>query len=72
MRYFGQNRLFPFLSQLACQLCVLHRKKLVINGLKIMFVFRDPNETLNVQNFVPREVEVLETPADTVTPLENS
>jgi hypothetical protein len=32
----------------------LAHKRLVINGLKIPSIFRDPNETSNVQNFVPR------------------
>jgi hypothetical protein len=33
----------------------LGHKRLVINGLKILFILRNPNETLDVQNFVPRE-----------------
>jgi hypothetical protein len=47
-------------------------KKLVINTLQILFVVREPNETLDVRNFVPSEAEVLKSRAARVTPFENS
>ena len=72
MRYFGQKPFVPLPVSARVPTMRLACNRLVINGLKILFVFRDANETLNVQNFVPREARVLETPADTVTPFENS
>ena len=55
MRYFGQKPFVPLPVSARVPTMRLACNRLVINGLKIMFVFRDENETLNVQNFVPRE-----------------
>jgi hypothetical protein len=60
MRYFGQKPFVPLPVSARVPTVRLAHKKLVINGLKILSIFRDPNETLNVQNFVPREADVLE------------
>ena len=58
IRYFGHKPFVPLPVSARVPTMRLARNRLVINGLKILFVFRDANETLNVQNFVPREADV--------------
>ena len=58
MRYFVKP-FVPLVSAPVPTLRLAHNK-LIINGLKILSIFLESNETLDVRNSVPSEVEVFE------------